>query len=308
MASDARGHFYGSPWLDRSAHLRRDTTWIDKRLESPDTFLLPSWNGRSLMQLQEAPSAVFLRCHEVPGDALADSLPVLLGRDRSDAAWFALLFDGEQGPVELGPREARFASLKRTGPLLARSDAGVLAFTRAMSNWHSTHRYCGTCGAPTEPLEAGWLRRCTLETCGRQHFPRTDPAVIMRVTHGDRIILLGRQAAWPERWYSVLAGFVEPGESLEDAVCREVLEEVGLVVSNVRYDGSQPWPFPQSLMLGFSAEADTDKIVCDSEELEDARWFSREEIEAGHESGQLRLSPKVSISRHLIDQWLGSQE
>ena len=155
----------------------------------------------------------------------------------------------------------------------------------------------------TDARRAGWLRVCMNPDCGRQHFPRTDPAVIMRVVHGDRV-LLGRQAEWLENRYSVLAGFVEPGESLEDAVRREVEEETGVAVRDVRYDSSQPWPFPASLMVGFSAVAEGDRLRLESDELEDARWFTREEIHDGVAAGTLRLSPKFSISRHLLDVWL----
>lgn len=306
MASDEQVHFYGSAWLDRSAHLRGDHSWLQARLADARSMLVPVWRTRSLLHLGDAPTPVFLERPQVADEQLRSAFPVLLGRDEADTAWFALLFDDDEAPSGLGPDGARFTSLRRTGPLIDRTPAGVLAYARAMSNWHATHRYCGACGSPTEALDAGWLRRCPDPACGRQHFPRTDPAVIMRVTHGERI-LLGRQADWPPRWYSVLAGFVEPGESLEDAVRREIQEEVGIVVSDVRYDSSQPWPFPQSLMLGFSAEAEDDALECDGDELEDARWFTRDEIRAGHHAGELRLSPKASISRHLIDVWLDDE-
>jgi NAD+ diphosphatase len=151
-------------------------------------------------------------------------------------------------------------------------------------------------------LEAGFIRRCTNAECDRQHFPRTDPAIIVLVTHGDRA-LLGRQAKWDATWYSVLAGFVEPGESLEQAVRREVKEEAGITVGEVRYDSSQPWPFPSSLMIGFTAEALDDDIRIGDDELEDARWFTRADVDAGLEAGELRLSPRISISRHLIESW-----
>ncbi len=183
-------------------------------------------------------------------------------------------------------------------------EAGLAAYARAMVHWHQTHRYCGACGASTDVEQAGYLRRCRAEGCGRQHFPRTDPAIIVRVTHGERV-LLGRQATWPKRWFSVLAGFVEPGESLEDCVRREVLEETGVAVHDIVYNSSQPWPFPSSLMLGFSAVAAGDELKIQDDELEEARWFERNEILAGVADGELRLSPITSISRHLIDEWLG---
>jgi len=303
MASEERRHFYGSEHLNRAAERRSDAAWIEARLELATTRLVPVWECRNLLRLDPEPAAGFLRRDEVEDGELARSLPVFLGLDGDDIAWFAVLFDGDEPPALQSDEAVRFAGLRRSGPLLERKAAGMLAFARAMANWHATNRYCGACGAPTRVRDAGWLRCCTAPSCGREHFPRMDPAVIMRVTYRDRI-LLGRQAAWPPLWYSVLAGFVEPGESLEDAVRREVREEVGVTVTRVRYDSSQPWPFPQSLMLGFSAVAVDDAIRCDGRELEDARWFDRAQIQAARDAGTLRLSPKASISRHLIDSWL----
>ncbi len=195
-----------------------------------------------------------------------------------------------------------FVGLRKVGPLLEGFSAGLLAFARGMVHWHQQHTYCGKCGSRTAMEQAGFLRRCTSKECHRLHFPRTDPAVIVLVTHGDRA-LLGRQAKWDKTWYSVLAGFVEPGESLEQAVRREVKEEAGIDVGEVRYDSSQPWPFPSSLMIGFSADALSGDIEIGDDELEDARWFSRDEIDAALEAGELRLSPRTSISRHLIERW-----
>jgi NAD+ diphosphatase len=171
-----------------------------------------------------------------------------------------------------------------------------------MTHWHATHKYCGSCGAPTESREGGHLRVCTDPDCARAHFPRTDPAVIMLVAKDDRC-LLGRKAEWPPGRYSTLAGFVEPGESLEDAVRREVMEETGVVVSDVEYHSSQPWPFPASLMLGFFCRAETEVVQRNDKELEDARWFTREELRNGN--GGMGIAPRpISIARRLIDDWL----
>ncbi len=218
--------------------------------------------------------------------------------------YFALDLSDLDDPKSHRALEGRgdFVGLRRVGPLLAGFSAGLLAFARGMVHWHQQHTYCGKCGSRTATEEAGFLRRCTNKACDRLHFPRVDPAVIVLVTHGDRA-LLGRQTEWDKTWYSVLAGFVEPGESLEQTVRREVKEEAGIEVGEVRYDSSQPWPFPSSLMIGFSADALTDDIEIGDEELEDARWFSRGEIDAALEAGELRLSPRTSISRHLIETW-----
>jgi len=226
------------------------------------------------------------------------------GPNGAAPTYFALDVSDLDEPKSHRALEGRgdFVGLRRVGPLLEGFSAGLLAFARGMVHWHQQHTYCGRCGSRTTMEEAGFLRRCTDKQCDRLHFPRVDPAVIVLVTHGERA-LLGRQAEWDKSWYSVLAGFVEPGESLEQTVRREVKEEAGIDVGEVRYDSSQPWPFPSSLMIGFSADALTDDVKIGDDELEEARWFTREEIDVALESGELRLSPRTSISRHLIETW-----
>ena len=217
---------------------------------------------------------------------------------------------GESGPaiLALDQGQAVFLDLRMVGPRLARNEGALLAYARGMLTWHRRHRYCGQCGAPTRSTEGGHVRVCTAEACKLQQFPRTDPAVIMLVTHGDAC-LLGSNPRFPPGMYSTLAGFVEPGETLESAVAREVFEEAGARVSNVRYHSSQPWPFPTSLMLGFYAEAETDALAVNTEELRDARWFTRDWIRANarefHEQdAPFRLPRQDSIARRLIDDWL----
>ncbi len=296
-------HFYSSSWIDRAAQLRLDADWLRERAADPESVFAPVWQDRSLVTTTDVPAAGLLRAAELPAQLLAKEL-VFLGLAEGGPACFALLLPNapEPDPSWLDGA-ATFGDLRRLGPVMAPQDAGLLAYARAVAHWHATHRFCGACGAATDSLNGGWLRRCSDTGCGRQHFPRTDPAIIVRVVHGERI-LLGRQASWPEHRYSVLAGFVEPGESLEDAVRREVMEETGIVCDDVRYVSAQPWPFPASLMLGFSAVAATDTITLGDEELEDARWFSRQQIVAAVEAGELRLSPQISISRSLIDSWI----
>jgi NAD+ diphosphatase len=175
----------------------------------------------------------------------------------------------------------------------------------ALANWHAVHTHCPRCGAVTVPEQAGHSRRCPVD--GSEHFPRLDPAVIMLVTDPDDRCLLARNAQWPERRVSILAGFVEPGESAEQAVAREVLEETGISVTGARYVGSQPWPMPHSLMLGFRARATGSlRIVVDSDEIAEARWFSRDELRASVASGEIRLPPPVSIAHRIIESWYGS--
>jgi NAD+ diphosphatase len=228
--------------------------------------------------------------------------PVLLGVDDGVPTWAidSVEEDADRLLAEAGS-EARWSTLMEVGALMDPRHASLLAQALGLANWHRRHLFCGSCGAATEVGEAGYLRTCT--ACSTQHFPRLDPAVIMLVTKGRRCIL-GRQAVWPARMYSALAGFVEPGESLEDAVAREVAEEVGVTVTDVRYHSSQPWPFPSSIMLGFMATAESDDLDVDRSELEDARWWDADEIAEGAADGGLMLPGPVSIARQLVDSWL----
>ncbi len=202
-------------------------------------------------------------------------------------------------PIEV-PAGSAFEELRALAPDLPAEEAGLLAYARALTIWRSRQQYCGICGAPTMPDRAGHLIRCTRESCRHDFFPRLDPAIIVLVTDGERA-LLGRQAGWPPGRYSTIAGFVEPGESLEDAVAREVMEETGVQVSGARYDSSQPWPFPSSLMIGFQALAQPGSPIAVGTELEDAQWFTRDQIRG---EGVPLVPPSHSISFRLISTWL----
>jgi NAD+ diphosphatase len=198
------------------------------------------------------------------------------------------------------------AGLRRAGALLDDRDAGLLTHAVALVNWHSTHTHCPRCGAPTDSVPGGHARVCRSD--GSEHFPRTDPAVIMLVTDPGERALLAHNRAWPRHRVSLVAGFVDPGESAERAVAREVAEETGIAVDEVRYLGSQPWPMPQSLMLGFWAAAPGGQpIRVDQDEISEARWFSREELRAGLDAGQVRLPPPVSIAHRIIEAWYGEE-
>ena len=222
--------------------------------------------------------------------------PVLLGLDR-DGAVFAVDAEGLDPPGD-----GQLMGLREVGALFSPEDAGLLAYGTAMVNWHRAHPRCARCGALTNIEEAGFLRRCP--NCGAEHHPRTDPVVIMLVYDGDRA-LLGRQPIWPAGRYSALAGFVEPGESLEEAVAREVLEETSVRVEDVLYRSSQPWPFPASLMIGFHARWAGGEIDASGGELDDARWFSRAELEATvRGETDFHVPPPLAIARQLIDEWL----
>lgn len=201
------------------------------------------------------------------------------------------------------PADLRPTSLRMIGPAIDRDDASLAVHAVGITRWHERHQFCPACGAPSVSAQAGHVRICT--ACGTHQFPRTDPAVIMLVTDDQDRALLGRNPAWPEGRFSTLAGFVEPGEALDDAVRREVMEEVGVRVGDVRYAGSQPWPFPQSLMLGFFGSADSTQIRVDADEIAEARWFTRDEVTEMTASAGLLLPPNVSISRALIQSWHG---
>lgn len=229
--------------------------------------------------------------------------------DAPDGEWAFLGYKGDQGyaavMVDRVDRALTPVSLRVLGPSIAPDEASLAVHAVGLARWHQTHPHCARCGALTDAAQAGHTRICP--ACGTEHFPRTDPAVIMLITDGDDRALLGRGSSWPENRFSTLAGFVEPGETLDDAVRREVKEEAGITVGTVTYAGSQPWPFPSSLMLGFFGTAETFDVTVDSDEIAEARWFSRQEITDLSASGELLFPPSVSISRWLIDQWHGGE-
>jgi len=229
-------NFFAAAALDRVTHLRADSDWLSQRLADPRSVFLPVWRTRNLVIEGDTPRAVALTGEEAEALMQAPGEFVLLGITDEGIAHFAFDLSHVEAPDALPLLAGRgaFIELRNVGPLIDRDEGGALAYARGMTHWHATHRFCGTCGAPTEPREGGHLRVCTNADCARHHFPRTDPAVIMLVSRGERC-LLGRKAEWAPGRYSTLAGFVEPGESLEDAVRREVMEETGVVVSDVEY-------------------------------------------------------------------------
>lgn len=226
-----------------------------------------------------------------------------------EGEWAFLGYKGDQGyaavMVDRVAKELMPVSLRILGPAIAADEASLAVHAVGLARWHQTHPHCARCGALTVVAQAGHTRTCP--SCGAEHFPRTDPAVIMLITDGDDRVLLGRQPSWPEGHFSTLAGFVEPGETLDDAVRREVKEEAGIEVGAVEYAGSQPWPFPSSLMLGFFGTALTTDITVDGEEIAEARWFSRQEITDMTSEHELVLPPLVSISRWLVEKWHGGE-
>jgi NAD+ diphosphatase len=280
--------------LDRVTGHRRDPEWVAARAADPASRAVVAAEAAVLVD-GEALALPALRPLLEAG-----AQPLLLGMQDGHAL-FAVDAEGLDTGV-LAPAE--LVSVRDIAPRLAQDEGGLIAYAAALLNWHRRHRYCSVCGHPSDVEEAGLLRRCP--ACGAEHHPRTDPVVIMLVVDEPRDrVLLGRQASWPPGRYSALAGFVEPGESLEDAVAREVLEEAGVEVAGARYVSSQPWPFPSSLMLGFTVGYVDGEAVATDGELDDARWFTRAELEAAAAGrGDAKLPPPLAIARSLIDGWL----
>jgi NAD+ diphosphatase len=290
---------FAGPYLDRAAHLRKDAAWVAAALADPATLIVPLWQARNLVRRGDRVSnAAFIEVTHEVRRTLSDGDLVLLGQFHGRAVFAAEI--AAESPPALLP-DATFEDLRAAGGFLPQDEAGLLAYARALILWRQRHRWCGSCGAPTQPESSGHVMKCTAAACRAEHFPRLDPAIIVLVTDGERA-LLGRQAAWPPGRYSTIAGFVEPGESLEDAVVREVLEESGVHVQEAEYHSSQPWPFPSSLMIGFTARAAADAVPRADEELEDVRWFTREEIATGTPG----LPPPQSVSFRLIEDWYDS--
>ena len=292
-------NFYGSIEVKRLSENRRDEAWIKRQLRSPHSCLLPMWQSKSLMAAGDSTQPAFV---PVTKSALTFcDEPVFLGLWNGHAYFTANISHHEVPPfIEFGT----YRDLREIGPLLSREEAGILAYARAMTTWQARHQYCGRCGSPTESREAGHVMACSNASCGFLSFPRTDPAVIMLIHDGGNNCILGRQSVWRTGQHSILAGFVEPGESLEDAVLREVHEEVGIDIADVHYHSSQPWPFPSSIMLGFYGRAKEITLQVDTFELETARWFSRDEIRNCPDDDTFRLPRTDSISRRLIEDWI----
>ncbi|RJK98074.1 NAD(+) diphosphatase [Vallicoccus soli] len=296
------GLFLARSGVDRAAEQRRDDAWVAAAWAEPSTRVLVVAGGRALVRHADGRTRLVL----VPAAGAPEGQRVLLGRAEDGTAYFAVAAEALPDPAGDGDgEEVQDAGLRELGAVLDDLEVGLLVNAVALEHWHRTHTHCPRCGAPTQVEAAGHVRRCPRD--GSQHFPRTDPAVIMAVVDADDRLLLGRQATWPEGRYSTLAGFVEPGESLEAAVAREVLEESGIVVDDATYLGSQSWPFPQSIMLGFRARAASTAITTDDEEIVDALWLTREELGARVAEGSLRLPPAVSIARRLIEHWYGAE-
>ena len=296
---------FGQGRIDVSTKLREDGNWLRRQWADPRSrvlvlsgdraMALPTQNGGSSTLTWFSPADLVDR-------GVSDA--VLLGVDAEGVAHFSLpVAEGDSAPTRDLSGELAQMSLRDVGASLSEDEASLFVHAVALARWHQRHQFCATCGQPTVIQSAGHVRRCP--SCSALHFPRTDPAIIVLVVDRDDRCLLGHGAEWASRQYSTLAGFVEPGETLEQAVIREVHEESGVVVQDPVYLGSQPWPFPASLMLGFKAMASTTEITTDDVEVTHARWFTRDQLADAVTSGAVTLSSGVSISRRLIEYWYG---
>jgi NAD+ diphosphatase len=312
--------FANSP-LDRAAHYRLDEAWLKEKLADETSLIIPFWQLKPLVLPPvaegEGHDAGWMRPDLMTGTPKGPAPTLFLGM-KGDRAFFAQDLDPSKSPETEGPLAGlgEFMEMRAAGTVLPGGDAAILAQAKAMIDWHARHQFCAQCGVPTKVREAGYKRVCG--SCSAEHFPRTDPVVIMLATDGDRA-LLGNGKGWPPKMFSTLAGFVEPGESIEEAVAREVFEETGVKVGKVAYHSTQPWPFPSSLMIGCTAEVTTTEITIDETEIAQAIWFERgvvqEALKAsevavgqglnrmGPRDAPLWVPPPMAISHQLIKSW-----
>ncbi len=304
----SRALWYTGAPLDRLSHRRADDGWMNNKLYDPQSRIVAVWRDKSLVH-NEKEGAFLPTVGETKELLDTGRFHSFLGV-KEGIAYFGIDLSHHEDPYQAHPHidnNGTFEDLRAVGPSLEQHEGSILAHARGLMFWHKRNGYCGVCGAETQPEKAGSQRRCTNMDCNTEHFPRTDPAVIMLVYKGDKC-LLGRTRNFIPQMYSTLAGFVEPGESLEEAVAREVLEETAVIVdpAKVRYWASQPWPFPASLMLGFHAEADSEEIMVDQEELEDARWIHKSQL-SHLEDFDMRLPRRDSIAYRLIVSWMNGE-
>jgi len=297
----SRRNLFTSVRLDRLAEYRDDREWVASALASKAARLVPLWRNRSLLAegcgMQQA---VYLKPGELDLDDVIQP-PTLLGTDGKRCFFAVSINDRQRDAVLASHPDARFLDLRIASIDMDAKHAGVLAYAKALHYWQYRNAFCGVCGSPNRLQAAGHKLVCSNEECARQSFPRIDPAIIVLVTHEDAC-LLGHNANWPPRRFSTLAGFVEPGESLEDAVVREVFEESGVRLRDIHYVSSQPWPFPASAMCGFYGEAHSRDCRA-SDEMAEVRWFTADGLESAIDADEIRLPPPVSIAFQLIADW-----
>jgi NAD+ diphosphatase len=296
--------FAGNP-LDRASYHRSDEAWIARHLASPDSLALPMWNGQPFVEPTKDSGLQIAYLPAKMAQELAEGTERLLFMGLwKETAVFAVDLDGSTDPAD-GPLQGmgKFEDLRRIALRLPPSDAAIVATAKAVFEWRRRHKHCSVCGQATDAVDGGWRRKCP--SCETEHFPRTDPVVIMLPYHGDRC-MLGRQEAWPKGMFSALAGFLEPGESIEEACARELAEEAGLRTRKVRYHSTQPWPYPSSLMIGLLAEVEDDEGAPDQTELSEVRWITRDEAKKlikGELDG-MAAPNALAIAHQLLKAWV----
>jgi NAD+ diphosphatase len=295
--------FAGNP-LDRASERRGDAAWLAEQLGSSDSLGIALWNGKPLAEkTKDGGVQIAYLPAKLAAELAGGNERLLFMGLWKETAIFAVDLEGSSDPA-LGPLEGlgEFMDLRQIALRLPPPDAGILATAKSMFEWRRRHQHCAVCGQPSEAKEGGWKRQCP--ACEAEHFPRTDPVVIMLAYHGERC-MLGRQEIWPPGMFSALAGFLEPGESIEEACARELAEEAGLRTIRVRYHSTQPWPYPSSLMIGLIAEVEDDEGTPDQTELSEVRWFTREEARKllrGEIEGTFCPQP-MAIAHQLIKAW-----
>jgi NAD+ diphosphatase len=292
--------------LDRASEKRADSGWIARRYQEPSTLVIPFWKLKPLAikGRDGKPEAGFMR----PGlfeSLMAEDAPLIfLGQDK-DGAYFAADISAAPDPESKGPLAGlgTFEDLRGLAQQISAGDAAILGQARSILDWHHTHKFCSNCGAPSTLSDGGYKRECGV--CKTEHFPRVNPVAIMLATLGDRC-LVGRGRAFPKGMFSALAGFIEPGETIEEAVARELFEEAGCRVKSVTYHSNQPWPWPSQMMIGCFAEAESDEINIDQNEIAEARWVDRATMRAalaGTGPEGFWVPPKFAIAHQLIKAW-----
>lgn len=286
--------------LDRMPHIRTQEIDLKELTSSDQARFIPVQGDKNLLKQENAVDPLFLKKKDIQNIEFTHENCFLLG-SKEGLVYYAVSLESDDFSLTL-PEGASFTGMRKSRLDVKNWKGSLLAFANALISWQNSHKFCGKCGSPTKGAELGQARYCTNDLCGTPHYPRTDPAIIVAVTKGNKC-LMARKEGWPEGMYSIVAGYVDHGESLEDTVVREVFEETGIHVNKVTYHSSQPWPFPYTLMLGYFAEAQNEDIHIDENELEEARWFTREDIVKGLQSGEHKLPTIFSISRKLITEW-----
>ena len=295
--------------LDRAALKRNEEAWLAAQLAEPTTLIVPFWQLKPMVlaaaDATQSTSIAWLRPSVMTDLGRDDAAPIFLGL-LNGVAHFAVDVSHLADPQTEGPLKGlgTFDDLRSIAPKLKPEDAAILAQGKSMIDWHARHRFCAACGGTTVLCDGGYKRSCG--SCEAEHFPRTDPVVIALVVKGDQCVL-GRGPEWPENFYSAVAGYVEPGESIEEAVAREVQEEIGIDITKVRYHSTQPWPYPSSLMIGCIAETEQEDLTVDNQELAEAKWISRDDLKAilkGEAKGDTFVPPAMAIAHQLMKNWV----